>query len=176
MKAIRAELTRQKWENTRKVWFKEDNFQLCRFSQTVQSLSDLPPSSLFYYSFSLRKPEFICHSITPADPITPAASGDSQRSKLRAPTAVWLAVALISATSSCHKGGGGEMKSESGSFRFTSNSWIDSDADWQDEASGGRGVTGKCFIYFFKGGLEIDGKEDSGHSRCVPNHILLLMQ
>lgn len=68
------------------------------------------------------------------------------------------------------------MKSESGSFRFTTNSWIDSDVDWQDEASRGRGVTRKYFIYFFKVGLEIDGKEDSGHNSCVPNHILLFMQ
>lgn len=59
------------------------------------------------------------------------------------------------------------MKSESGSFRFTTNSWIDSDVDWQDEASRGRGVTRKYFIYFFRVGLEIDGKDSIGDTIAV---------
>lgn len=68
------------------------------------------PSSLFHYSFSLWKHELICHSITPADPIIPAASGDSYCGKLHIPTAVWLAATLISATSARHKGDRDRMK------------------------------------------------------------------
>lgn len=44
----------------------------CRVSKQLCSA----PSSIFYYPISFWKPDFICHSITPADPIRTAVRGD----------------------------------------------------------------------------------------------------
>lgn len=104
---------RKKMQSSKKAIFK------LQIPKTVQKLSELPPSSFLYYSVSSWRPEFICHSITPADPIIPAASGNSYCRKLHKPTAVWLATALISETTAPHKPDrDGERRERGGRWRF----------------------------------------------------------
>lgn len=130
---VKAEPRPSRNKNGQKNWKECSKKTISNSAHSQQSSVAVQsaPSSLFYYSFSLWKPEFICHSITPADPIIPAGSGDRCCSIL---TALRLAATLISETSGRHKEDRDRMKREKWKFQFHLKF-----VDWHDETDRVRG-------------------------------------